>query len=110
MQLSHRIGKGINTNFVGGGEQRPRIKSFVKQKVGRAINVDAKVVLLAVKTCDRIRYSFGEGCLRRFWQGRQMQLAINPDATSHSHLSVFLFELKRFEPDDERSDDVASLH
>src|SRR6266576_2912808 len=109
MQLSHRIGEGINANFVSGWEQRPGIKPLVKQKVRRVINIDAKVVLLAIKTCDRTRYSFGERCLRRFWQRRQMQLAINPDATSHSRLSVFLFKLKRFEPDDERRDHVARV-
>src|SRR4029079_4348521 len=38
-----------------------------------------------------------------------MQLAINPDATSHFHLSVLLFELKRFEPDDERRDNVTCI-
>ena len=38
-----------------------------------------------------------------------MQLAINPDATSHFHLGVFLFKLKRFEPDDERGDNVARI-
>src|SRR4026207_1886565 len=109
MQLSHRIGEGINANFVSGWKQRPRIKPPGKQKVRRAINIDAKVVLLAIKIRDRTRYSFVERCLCRFWQRRQMQLAINPDATSHSDLSVFLFKLKRFEPDDERRDNVARI-
>src|SRR5438105_15235659 len=38
-----------------------------------------------------------------------MQLPSYPDATSHSHLSVFLFKLKRFEPDDECRDHVARV-
>src|SRR4029453_13712975 len=38
-----------------------------------------------------------------------MQLPIDPDAASHSHLSAFLFQLKRFEPDDERGDNVACV-
>jgi hypothetical protein len=38
-----------------------------------------------------------------------MQLSINPDAASHSHLGVFLFKLKRFESDDECGNDVARV-
>src|SRR4026207_795144 len=102
MQLSHRIGEGINANFVSGWKQRPRIKPLVKQKVRRAINIDAKVVLLAIKIRDRTRYSFVERCLCRFWQRRQMQLAITPDPPSHPALSVFLFKLEGFDPDEER--------
>ena len=73
------------------------------------MNIDAKVVLLAIRIRDRTRYLFAERCLRRFRERGQMQVAINPDAASHSHLSVFLFKLKRFEPDDERGDNVARV-
>src|SRR4026208_2582280 len=38
-----------------------------------------------------------------------MQLPVNPDAAAHSHLSAFLFQFKRFEPDDERGDNVACV-
>src|ERR1700730_3862124 len=109
MQLSHRIGQWINGNLVSGWKKRPRIKPLVKQELRRAIDIDAKVVLLAIRIRDRTGYLFVERCLCRLRKRGQMQLPISPDAASHSHLSVFLFKLQRFEPNDEGGDDVARV-
>src|SRR5262245_59527692 len=73
------------------------------------MNIDAKVVLLAIRIRDRTGYLFAERCLHGFRERGQMQVVINPDATSHSHLSVLLFKLKGFESNDERGDNVARV-
>src|SRR4030095_14289629 len=58
MQLSHRIGEGINANFVGGWKEWTRVKPLVKQELRCAIFIEANAVFVAIGIRDRAGYLF----------------------------------------------------
>ena len=75
----------------------------------RTVHAYSKVALRAIGLRDCVRYFAAEIRLRGLRQPWQVQYSIQPDAAFHPSACPLASKLERFESDDERRNDIASL-
>src|SRR5205085_2018828 len=107
--LRDGLGHRINANLVSRWKKRPRIKTFVKDKLRSTAQINDEIISRAITFRKSIRKIIRQNCPCLFRKRRHVQAIVCPNSAFHFHPRAAARDLEWFEAHYQRRNNFAGL-